>query len=97
MADGPSCEAAPLATPTHEETAKQVFGGWDVMSPEEWAARYSHTVGCSSFDQYRYRDAELQAWIYELHAILGDPARVRACREKFLTPEQIADLGEYEF
>ena len=94
---GESAEATPLATPSHEETAQRVFEGWTTMSPEEWAARFSHTVLCSSFDRYRYRNQALQSWIYRLHEIMTDPGAVKECRRRFLADREIADIEKAEF
>jgi hypothetical protein len=92
MRDENSSEATPLATESHEETAQRVFEGWDAMSPEEWAARYAHTVLCSSFDRFRYRNAALQCWIYRLHEILADPGKVRESRRTCLTAKEAERL-----
>ena len=92
-----SNETLPLATPDHEETAQRVFEGWNLMSPEEWAARFSHTVACSSFDQYRYRNAAFQSWIYRLHEIWKTPGKVSECRKKYLTAEEISKIDGFEF
>jgi len=39
---------------SHEEMGIKIFKGYDSMLPEEWTARYSHTDGCGSFDQFQY-------------------------------------------
>jgi hypothetical protein len=48
----------PMEDPSRVEGALRLFpvGG---MSVEQYAARYAHTIGCSSFDQYRYPDPKL--------------------------------------
>jgi hypothetical protein len=69
-------DSLPLATPEQEETAKRVFEGWDSMSPKEWAARYSRTIACSFFDQYRYTNPALHAWLHQLHDILRSPEKI---------------------
>lgn len=90
-------EALPLAPPDREETAQRVFAGWERMSPEEWAARFAHTMMCSSFDLYRYRNAALHSWIHRLHTILRMPERVDECRKKYLTAEEIRKTKTSEF
>ena len=92
-----SKETLPLATPDHEEIAQRVFEGWNLMSPEERAARFSHTVACSSFDQYRYRNAALQSWICRLHEIWSTPGKVSEYRKKYLTAEEISKIDGFEF
>jgi hypothetical protein len=85
----------PLADLQREETAKQLFSKYKTMSPEEWAARYSHTVLCSSFDNYRYRDPELHEWIHKLHRILRDDSnQIEAYRQKYLTEEERRRINE---
>jgi len=64
------------------------------MSPEEWAARYSHGVGCSSFDGYRYEDKALHEWIHRLHQVLGRD--VSEYRKKYLTEEEIRAIEKEE-
>jgi hypothetical protein len=58
------------------------------MSPGEYAARWSHTIGCSSFDLYRYPDPVLGAWIDELHRLFGSPEEIERCRRTYLTAEE---------
>lgn len=84
----------PLASPGMVDSAEHVFSEYRTMTPEEWAARYSHTVGCSSFDQYRYENEELHQWIHRLHEILGKD--VSAYRKKYLTEEEIREIEEDE-
>lgn len=86
----------PWAPPDREESAKQVFAEWQAMSPQEWAARFSHGVLCSSFDDYRYRDEALGRWIAELHQIWRTPGALRACRERFLSPDEIKRVEDEE-
>ena len=58
------------------------------LSAEEWAARYAHTVGASSLDQYRYADPELDEWIQRLHSVLWSPELLKRFREELLTPDE---------
>jgi hypothetical protein len=90
-------QTLPLAEPEHEEVAGRVFEGWDTMCPEEWAARFSHTVGCSSFDLYQYRNPKLHAWIHRLHQILSKPELIKEYRNQFLTLEDIQAIDDFEF
>jgi len=84
----------PLATKEWEQTAKELFPGYKTMDPEEWAARYAHGVGCSSFDQYHYEDEVLHKWIHRLHQILGRD--VSEYRKKYLTEEEISAIEKEE-
>jgi hypothetical protein len=58
------------------------------MSPEEYAARHSHTWLSFSFDEYRFANPDLDAWIQRLGDILrgrnGAPT-VEALRQTLLT------------
>ena len=80
----------PLAYPSREEDARRMFLG---LTPEEYAARWSHTILCFSFDNYSYRDPKLDAWIQEFAAIMRTPGRVDECRQKYLSPEEMAAIA----
>jgi hypothetical protein len=73
----------PPADPQREALAAR----WrsEGLPPEEWAARYGHTVGSSSFADYRYAARGLDDWIQRVHAVLRSPALLQRCRETFLT------------
>ena len=72
---------------------RQTFSEADLaQSPEEYAARHAHLWGCFSYHQYRYRDAALGAWVRRLHEILYSAGEVERCRQRFLTPQEIADM-----
>jgi hypothetical protein len=80
----------PLAKPDFEKAAKRLFADSITMPPEEWAARFSHTIGCSSFDQYRYTDPEFDRWVQYLHAILNSSSGdIATYRDKYLSREEI--------
>jgi hypothetical protein len=81
-------EDRPLADPEREDFALQIFNSFPKMSAEEYAARYGHTIGCSSLDQYRYSDAALGTWIDTLHRLLRSAAELERCRRVLLTPEE---------
>jgi hypothetical protein len=55
------------------------------LSPEEWAARYAHRVGCSALDECRYADASLDEWIQRVQVILRSPSLLKQFREMLLT------------
>ena len=80
--------------------AESLFGQYRTMSPEEWAARYSHQVGASSFGNYRYENLALHLWIHRLHEIFRAPQEIKMYREKFLTKDEIQqieadEMGEF--
>lgn len=58
-----NCDRPP-ADPGYEKQARLMFP-LD-LSPEEYAARHAHEWGCFSFDNYRFSDDRLDAWIQRL-------------------------------
>lgn len=65
-------------------------------SPEEFAARHAHLFGCFSLHLYRYRDLALGAWVRRLGEILSTEGEVERCRQRFLTPEELANVRKQE-
>ena len=85
----------PLADPSRAEFAASLYA--EGLSPEEYAARYAHTIGCSSLGDLRYEDPALDAWIQHLHDILGrrnGAPTVEELRARLLTPEERARIAE---
>src|SRR5437762_13457761 len=69
--------------------AQQFFSAEDLrMSPEEYAARHAHLLGCFSFHFYRYRDPVLGAWVRRLGEILSTEGEVERCQQRFLKREE---------
>jgi hypothetical protein len=85
-------DVRPLADAGREAVARQIFV--TTITPEEYAARYAHTIMCSSFDDFRYSDPRFDSWIQELHVILRSPGKVDECRQKYLTPEELTAIQE---
>jgi hypothetical protein len=79
----------PIADPMRVEMAREMFPVLEV-SPEQYVARWSHTIMCSSFDQYQYPDPALGAWIDDMHRLLSNPDEVERCRQAHLTPDEYA-------
>jgi hypothetical protein len=84
----------PLADPGRVEFAERIFSEYKSISPEEWAARYSHTVGCSSFDEYRYENPELHKWIHRLHDIFRRPDEIEKYRMQYLSTSERKAIEE---
>lgn len=84
----------PMAPECRVEDALRIFD-YTTMTPERYAARWSHTILCSSFDEYRYPDPALTAWIDELHRILRTPGESERCRREHLTTEEYAAVRAY--
>jgi hypothetical protein len=73
--------------------ARESFSQADLkLSPEEYAARNAHLWGCFSLHLYRYRDPSLGAWVRRLSEILSTEGEVERCRQRFLTPKELADV-----
>lgn len=71
--------------------AGQTFTADDLrLTPEEYAARHGHRWGCFSYHLYRYRDQALGAWVRRLGEILSDDDELERCRQRFLTPQELA-------
>ncbi len=72
--------------------AKEMFD--TKYSAEEWVARFSHTVGCSSFDEYTYTDKKLEKLIYDIHKLLSVHSKVdiKALRRKYLSESEIREI-----
>ena len=90
-------DARPLADPSQVDAALRLFP-YRESSAEQYAARHAHTIGCSSFDQFRYPDPALEAWIDELHRLLTSSADLERCRRAHLSPTEYeatqADINE---
>jgi hypothetical protein len=73
--------------------ARQFFSAADLqLTPEEYAARHAHLLGCFALHLYRYRDPVLGDWVRRLGEILSDEGEVERCRRRFLTPEELATV-----
>jgi hypothetical protein len=91
-----SYDELPLTDPSYEKSAARLFQDYNQITPEEWAARYAHTVGCSAFGDFKYRNRDLGTWIYRLHEILGRqlqyPDEIDGYRKRHLSIEEIARI-----
>jgi hypothetical protein len=77
--------------------AQQFFSRDDLrMSPEEYAARHGHALGCFSFHFYRYRDQALGAWVRRVAEILASDGELERCRQRFLSAEELATVRRQE-
>ena len=73
--------------------AQQFFSPSDLqLSPEEYAARHAHALGCFSFHFYRYRDIALGAWVRRVGEILATDGEVERCQERFLSAKELATV-----
>jgi hypothetical protein len=90
-------DTRPLADPEYERWALSLFRL--ELSAEEFAARFGHEFVLFNFDKVQYHTPGMTEWVDALSAFFfADdlPGRLRAAREKFLTPEEIARVEEYE-
>lgn len=85
----------PWADSGREKLAQSLFS--EGLSPEEFAARYSHGILCFSLGELRYADPSLDAWIQRFADILhhqnGAPT-VDELRDKLLTAEERARIKQ---
>ena len=61
------------ASAMYEMHMKNVFREYQTMCPEEWLARYSHTIGCFSGGDFQYSDPVFHAWVHKLSQCLSNP------------------------
>ena len=89
--------ARPLAAPDMEAQARRMMV--DGITPDEYAARWSHTMASFSMDEFSYRDPDVHAWIHRLGAILfhrpGMP-RLADLRARYLTADERTAIEEQE-
>ena len=85
----------PLADPGREQDALDRFPMHE--SPGLYAARNAHLWLCFSFDDVRYRNDALTAWVQELGDIFfqrhGAPS-LEQLRLKYLSPEERLAIEE---
>ena len=72
----------------YENHLKEMFK-YPSLSAEEYAARYSHCIGCFSLDRESYLDKEFEDWIKKLSSIGRDLDEIDRVRKKYLTEEEI--------
>jgi hypothetical protein len=76
-----------------DEVARDLFPYRDI-SPEEYAARHAHQVGCFSLDRHHYNDPELASWFGRLGTIFRDLDELERCRRTFLTTAEYAAIRQ---
>jgi hypothetical protein len=65
------------------------------MTPEIYAAKRSHRIGCFSFDEFSFKDKELERWIYQFCEIYHDPKKLDACRRKHLSDGEYLEISQF--
>jgi hypothetical protein len=86
-----------LAEPRMEAYARRMM--IDGITPEEFAARYAHTIETFVMDNFSYREPEVEAWVHRLGAILWgrpDAPRLADLRVRYLTDEERRKIAEAE-
>lgn len=77
--------------------ALQFFSPADLaMSPEEYAARNAHNWLLFSTYLCRFRDPILGAWVRRFGEIWSSKEELERCRQKYLTPEELAEVRRQE-
>ncbi len=80
-----------------DELARAFFSEAELrMSPDEYAARNIHTWLLFSLDLHPYRDPALGAWVRRVGEVFKDPDERDRCRQRYLTPEEIAEVRRQE-
>ena len=80
----------PFAPSKFEETTAELFP-YEALSPEEYAGRKGSNWDMFSFDNYRFQNVALDAWIQRLGQILFTPGLVEQYQAQYLTPEEITE------
>jgi len=87
----------PLASPEMEAQVRRMM--MDGVSPEEYAARWSHTIAAFSMHGYRYQEPGVEQWVHRLGEILarlpGAPS-LKDLRAKYLTAAERKAIEEEE-
>lgn len=65
------------------------------LSPEVYAAKRGHMVGCFSLDDYSYQDKELERWIYRFAEIFRSPELLESCRKEHLSESEYHEINQY--
>lgn len=65
------------------------------MTPELYAAKRAHMVGCFSLHEYSYRDSELDRWISRFGEIHDDPQQLDECRRKHLSEKEYEETNQF--
>lgn len=97
MLAGLMSDERPLADSEYEKFALSIFRL--ELSAEEFAAREGHNFALFNFDNYRYRTPGMTQWVDNLAAYFFAPdlpGRLRAAREKYLSPTEIAEIEAFE-
>lgn len=66
----------------------------EAMTPEEFAARFSHKLGCFSVPYAVHLDPELEAWTQRLTEIIYEAGLVEKLRKLYLSDEEIQAIKE---
>ena len=87
----------PLASPDAERYALDRVGPVRrELAPEEWVARNIHRFPLWGWADYRFPNAEFDAWIREAERYVFDIDGRRKLRERYLTAEEIAEAEDEE-
>lgn len=65
----------------------------EVYSPEMWAAKFGHLIGCGDLRKYTYENKSFEIWVHELFRILHSE-NLYTLRRKLLSAEEIAEIDK---
>jgi hypothetical protein len=66
------------------------------MGAEEYAAREAHNWASFSYDNYIYKNKELNEWLHTLGDIFYGKNKVNEARKKHLTEEEIKSIEKIQ-
>lgn len=90
-------DSRPLATSAQEERARSLFQL--ELDAQEYAARHAHKFVLFNFNKYRYATPGMTEWVDRLAEFFVAPdlqGRLRAARERFLSPAEIERVEAFE-
>ena len=70
-----------------EKDWKEYFNYPD-FSPELWAAKFGHNIGCGDLRKYSFPDKTFQTWVHRLFEILHTPGQTADLRKNLLTDQE---------
>ena len=65
------------------------------MSPEVYAAKRGHRIGCFSFGDFSYKDKELERWLYRFAEIFSSLDQMESCRKEHLSEDEYREVKQY--
>ena len=93
VADSLRVEPRASAPDHYEEQALAMRAA--AASPEEWVARFDHTLWFGSMFEYRYADPQTDRWLARVLALHNSRGAVDLLRQQVLRPDEWAAIEVY--